>query len=496
MMQPIVPVLLVLVSVVILLWIKSWQSKKARMQSLGQKPPMLPYKLPFGIDAAYMFVSHMLRLDFFEWTQTLLDHPGRTIDIYVLGTRLVLTDDCDNMKAIMSSQFSDYVKGRFVHDLFESVLGDSVFTTDGELWMANKNQLRPYLAKSRPIDFEVAEKYIKIFLEHLDNGGKAIEVYDLVDRLQLDIVTDIFFGHPTNSLRGEHLPFRDAMNKLLAISTARIWMGPISSLLPDSLIARKATQDFNSYLDSQVARTLSLPADELKKRQNSLTLMEALALQRPEPKYIKNQLIAVLMAGKDPATITIIWALYELARRPDIVCRLRQEIQERCGFESPPTAEQLKEMTLLKHIVRETLRLYHPLGFNIREAKRDTTLPKGGGPDGQMPVPILAGEQVIYSVIGLQRRPDIVGEDADQWRPDRYNTWTPQTWEFLPFNHGPRICLGRVFGQFQMEYTLVRIFQHFDALESADGREQRIKIEMNTKMAYPVMCRFHRARSE
>lgn len=59
---------------------------------------------------------------------------------------------------------------------------------------------------------------------------------------------------------------------------------PISSLLPDSLIARKATQDFNSYLDSQVARTLSLPADELKKRQNSLTLMEALALQRPEPK--------------------------------------------------------------------------------------------------------------------------------------------------------------------------------------------------------------------
>ncbi|KKA22030.1 Cytochrome P450 [Rasamsonia emersonii CBS 393.64] len=443
MMQPIVPVLLVLVSVVILLWIKSWQSKKARMQSLGQKPPMLPYKLPFGIDAAYMFVSHMLRLDFFEWTQTLLDHPGRTIDIYVLGTRLVLTDDCDNMKAIMSSQFSDYVKGRFVHDLFESVLGDSVFTID----------IRK-LAKSRPIDFEVAEKYIKIFLEHLDNGGKAIEVYDLVDRLQLDIVTDIFFGHPTNSLRGEHLPFRDAMNKLLAISTARIWMGPISSLLPDSLIARKATQDFNSYLDSQVARTLSLPADELKKRQNSLTLMEALALQRPEPKYIKNQLIAVLMAGK----VGIVWDMVTLS-------------------------VALSETDLL-------------VGFNIREAKRDTTLPKGGGPDGQMPVPILAGEQVIYSVIGLQRRPDIVGEDADQWRPDRYNTWTPQTWEFLPFNHGPRICLGRVFGQFQMEYTLVRIFQHFDALESADGREQRIKIEMNTKMAYPVMCRFHRARSE
>ncbi|KAL1963263.1 hypothetical protein VTN77DRAFT_8486 [Rasamsonia byssochlamydoides] len=443
---------------------------------------MLPYKLPFGavhslaggIDAAYMLISHLLNLDFFEWTQTLLDHPGRTIDIYVLGNRLVMMDDCDNIKAIMSSQFADYIKGKFVHELFASVLGDSVFTTDGEQWMASKNQLRPYLSKIRPTDFEVAEKHVKIFLEHLDNGGKPVEVYDLVDRLQLDIVTDIFFGHPTNSLHGEHLPFRDAMNKLLAVSTARVWVGHISALFPD------ACED-------------AVPSDGGIEETTAFAHVDGGSCL-PEPKYIKNQLIAVLMAGKDPATITIAWALYELARNPDIVRRLRQEIQERCGFESPPTAEQLKEMTLLRHIIRETLRLYHPLGFNIREAKSDTTLPKGGGPDGQMPVPILAGQQVIYSVIGLQRRRDIVGDDANHWRPDRYNTWIPQTWEFLPFNHGPRICLGRVFVQFQMEYTLARIFQHFDAIESADddGREQRIKIEMNTKMAYPVMCLFHK----
>ncbi|KAL4744509.1 hypothetical protein BDW72DRAFT_208952 [Aspergillus terricola var. indicus] len=47
--------------------------------------------------------------------------------------------------------------------------------------------------------------------------------------------------------------------------------------------------------------------------------------------------------------------------------------------------------------------------------------------------------------------------------------------EFIPFNHGPRICLGRMFGYFQMEYTLCRIFQHFERVELHEPRVQRIK---------------------
>ena len=91
----------------------------------------------------------------------------------------------------------------------------------------------------------------------------------------------------------------------------------------------------------------------------------------------------------------------------------------------------------------------------------------------------------------MQRRHDLVGEDADEWKPERWERWTPGLWEYLPFNHGPRICLGRVFGQFQMEYTIARIFQEFEAI-SSNGGDQQIKIELNTKMAHPVVCQFHR----
>ncbi|KAL4904449.1 cytochrome P450 [Aspergillus multicolor] len=370
---------------------------------------------------------------------------------------------------------------------------DVAIAADGKIWMENKNELRPHLSNSRPTDVATTETHIQTFLGHLDNGGKPVEIYDLVDRLQLDIATDIFLGHSALTLEGEQQPFRDALNTLMAVNTVRMLIGPLALWSPDRLLAPVASRDMNRYMDKQIDKTLSLPRQELLEREGKLTLMETLALKTRDRKYIKNQLVAILLAGKDPVAITISWALYELACHPDVAQRLREEVVRVCGIERTPSADNLKEMLLLKYIIRETLRLYHPLGFNIREAQRNTTIPTGGGPRGDQPVTILKGERVAYSVIGLQRRKDLVGPDAGDWKPDRYFHWTPKTWEFIPFNHGPRICLGRVFGYFQMEYTLCRIFQRFERIELHEPRAQRIKVELNTKMAYPINCSFHRA---
>lgn len=91
----------------------------------------------------------------------------------------------------------------------------------------------------------------------------------------------------------------------------------------------------------------------------------------------------------------------------------------------------------------------------------------------------------------MQRRcASSIGSDANEWRPDRWGNWTPPDGEYVPFSFGPRVCPGQAFGQFQMEYTVVRILQRFSAL-SYHGREQAIKFEINTKPAFPTLCRFH-----
>lgn len=72
----------------------------------------------------------------------------------------------------------------------------------------------------------------------------------------------------------------------------------------------------------------------------------------------------------------------------------------------------------------------------------DTVLPLGGGPDGKSPIFVPAGRQVGWHLYTIHRRKDIYGEDAEEFRPERWETLRPG-WEFLPFNGGPRICIGR-----------------------------------------------------
>lgn len=73
---------------------------------------------------------------------------------------------------------------------------------------------------------------------------------------------------------------------------------------------------------------------------------------------------------------------------------LGTDLSSRIGLDVLPDVGQIKSLSLLRNVVKETIRVYHPLGLNVREAKKDTCLPVGGGPDGTRPVAILKGEQV------------------------------------------------------------------------------------------------------
>jgi cytochrome P450 len=73
----------------------------------------------------------------------------------------------------------------------------------------------------------------------------------------------------------------------------------------------------------------------------------------------------------------------------------------------------------------------------------------GGGDDLQSPVLVSKGTVVEYSVYSMHRRPDLYGMDAELFRPERWNEKMPfkdsqinAKWGYLPFNGGPRVCLG------------------------------------------------------
>jgi cytochrome P450 len=165
-----------------------------------------------------------------------------------------------------------------------------------------------------------------------------------------------------------------------------------------------------------------------------------LAKETQDPILLRSESLNILLAGRDTTASLLGNLWFVIARRPDIWANLRSEIDPLNG--SPPTYQQLKDMKYLRYTLNESLRLYPVVPSNSRTAVRDTILPLGGGPDGKSPVFVPKGTEFAYSVYAMHRRKDIYGKDAEEFRPERWEKLRP-SWEYLPFNGGPRICIGR-----------------------------------------------------
>ncbi|KAK4990154.1 hypothetical protein LTR66_006884 [Elasticomyces elasticus] len=49
--------------------------------------------------------------------------------------------------------------------------------------------------------------------------------------------------------------------------------------------------------------------------------------------------------------------------------------------------------------------------------------------------------------------------------PERFEQWHPKRWTYLPFNGGPRLCIGQQFALTEIAYSVVRILQRFEHVE-------------------------------
>jgi len=133
-------------------------------------------------------------------------------------------------------------------------------------------------------------------------------------------------------------------------------------------------------------------------------------------------------------------------------------------------------------------------------ALKDTTLPRGGGTNGDEPVGILEGTPVGYSTLFMQRREDLYPSVASgfppvlSFVPERWEGWTPKSWTYIPFNGGPRICIGQQFALTEMAYTVVRILQRFPFVENRmHGTHPGLKTDIVLQPARPVNIVFHEA---
>lgn len=111
-----------------------------------------------------------------------------------------MTREPEHVKTILTTKFGEYGKGPQFHEIWSPFLGDSIFTTDGQLWADSRSLIRPMFIKDRVRDIEVFDKWANTFIGKLPASGQTVDVMDLFYRMTLDVTTDFLLGGSVNSL--------------------------------------------------------------------------------------------------------------------------------------------------------------------------------------------------------------------------------------------------------------------------------------------------------
>jgi cytochrome P450 len=107
-----------------------------------------------------------------------------------------------------------------------------------------------------------------------------------------------------------------------------------------------------SFMDPIIMETINQLNDKTSgekpgRKDRGYTMLHACAEVSSEPRFLRDELITAMFAGRDNVAMALTWTLYELARHPDVVEDLRQVIQTTIGSEQKPTYENLKSMKML-----------------------------------------------------------------------------------------------------------------------------------------------------
>jgi cytochrome P450 len=232
----------------------------------------------------------------------------------------------------------------------------------------------------------------------------------------------------------------------------------------------KSVKIMHDFADAIIRDAMEEVKREKKDGSRRYVFLHELLHQTQDPYVLRSELLNILLAGRDTTAGLLSNTWHVLSKRGDIWEKLRAEIDELGG--ERPDYSTIKEMKYLKWVLNESLRLMPVVPGNSREAIRDTILPLGGGPDGRSPMLVKKGEIVGYSPWSMHRREDFYGPDALEFKPERWETLR-LGWEYLPFNGGPRICVGQQYALLEASYATIRLIQTFPRIESRDEREWR-----------------------
>ncbi|TBU46705.1 cytochrome P450 [Dichomitus squalens] len=394
-------------------------------------------------------------------------------------------------------------------------LGPGLLSTLGDHHRKQRRMLNPifsinHMRHMMPMFYNVGHK-LRLAIEHrVRSAPSEIDMLNWMGRTALELIGQAGLGHSFDPLQEDVTPdiYAEAIKAyvpaLYDLSVYR-WTTPYLSVIGRpafrrallewvpwkrlhklkgvvDIMHRRATEIYRekkALLDTG-DEALTLQVGEGRDLMSILLKANTLAAveDRLSEEELIGQMVTMTFAAMDTTSNALSQILHLLAQHPDVQTRVRQEILEaRHRSDTRDLSyDELCALPFLDAICRETLRVHPPATFIFREAQRDMILPLSEpirGLDGTLmtEIPVPKGTVVHVGVLGSNMNRRTWGEDAWEWKPERWLAPLPEAVaeahipgvysNLMTFIGGGRACIGFKFSQLEMKVVLSLLVSTF-----------------------------------
>lgn len=223
--------------------------------------------------------------------------------------------------------------------------------------------VRPNFVRAQVADLDLFETHVQNFISNIPKDGSTVNLHPLLFQLTLDTSTEFLFGESVHSLGcakgSEEDRFQKAYDLAQGRLTNRLRLGKFVCFFRDKEFDN-ACNIVHSFIDKIIFKALEKqhPKDaeksiDSKGESGRYVFMTELLKATTDAKQLRDELLNILLAGRDTTASLLSNTFHVLARRPDIWKKLKAEVDTLRDVQ--PNYETLKNLKYLRYLLNECM---------------------------------------------------------------------------------------------------------------------------------------------
>lgn len=415
-----------------------------------------------------------------------------------MGLNLLLVNDPAAVRQVLVSEVEAFPKHPYTLWILEPLIGRAIFSVNGEEWAQQRrllDQAFQVAQLQRVLPQMAAACQASLARLEAQVAGCSVDADAEMTLVTADVIVRTILTRPLQGAEAEAIfaaftRYQKRAGVALMLRFLRLPRQRLQGYLATHAAPIRAW--IAAEIDARLAAG-SPPGDDL--------LAALIAARDPETgaRFSREQLVDqvcfLFLAGHETSASALGMAVYLLGCFPDVQQRLRAEVLQvlgsRAGAPDRPLGfEDLRQLSYGAAIFNETLRLYPPVSFFIREAQSNTELA-----GSRCPLRAL----VALSPWVIQRH-EQHWSDPNAFRPERFlsdanaddRRWGRDA--FLPYGLGPRKCPGAAFAQQEALLVLAELVRRFEVLPDP-GHEPELVARLTLRSRNGIKVRLRRLKS-